>query len=131
MGQTSSLSHLGLVHQHGGRFDAAIDLHVQALRIVEDVGSAVDRVSVLVHVAEAYRLAARPRQAVDHYRQAELHWGLGLALHDAGDLAEARDAWRSFSTILHRLRLITADEMRAIDSGPPPPATPQAIRRQL
>ncbi|MBF8191958.1 tetratricopeptide repeat protein [Nonomuraea sp. K274] len=146
-GQASSLTHLGLAFQHGGRFDEAIELHLRAIRIVEQVGSPVDRVSMLIHLAEAYRLAGRPQQAVhrhrqaqkihhevgrpDGYREAELFWGLGLALHDAGDLSEARYAWHRSSTILHRLQLITTDEMRAIQTAAPPPLTPQAIQRQL
>ncbi|GLW09637.1 regulatory protein AfsR [Microtetraspora sp. NBRC 13810] len=146
-GQASSLSHLGLVYQHDGRFDEAIDLHHQAMEIVEEVGSQIDRVSVLVHLAEAHRLAAQPLRAVeryrqaqkihrdvgrpDGYRQAELYWGLGLALHDAGDAAEARQAWHRSSTILHRLGLISVEETQAIHTSPAPPATPQPIRRQL
>ncbi|GLW12784.1 regulatory protein AfsR [Microtetraspora sp. NBRC 13810] len=140
------LTHLGLAYQHAGRFEEAIDLHTRAMTIFQEFGVTVDSVCVRIHLGEAYRLAGRPDEAVWHirqaltlyradghvadYREAEISWGLGLALHDLGELEEARRFRRRSAAILHRLGLVTGEEKQAMETTAEH-NTPKVIQRQL
>ncbi|MEO3873679.1 BTAD domain-containing putative transcriptional regulator [Nonomuraea sp. B12E4] len=140
------LTHLGLAYQRAGRFDEAIDLHTRAMTIFQEFGVTIDGVCVRIHLGEAYRLAGKPEEAVSHYRQAlglyqadghladyreaEISWGLGLALHDLGELDEARRFRRRSAAILHRLGLVTGEEKHAMETSAEPD-TPKVIQRQL
>ncbi|MFC4006117.1 BTAD domain-containing putative transcriptional regulator [Nonomuraea purpurea] len=141
-----SLSHLGLAYQRIGWFDEAIDVCSQAIDILEEADVIVDLVSVMGNLAEAYRLAGRPQEAVTHYRralaryeaaglggdyrEAEIMWGLGNALNDGGENVEARLFWNRSIGILYRLGLVTSEERHAIYHSAVP-ATPQVIQRML
>ncbi|MFC7592063.1 ATP-binding protein [Nonomuraea antimicrobica] len=140
------LTHLGLAYQRAGRFDEAVDLHTRAMATFRSFGSALDIVSVQVHLGEAYRLAGDPDEAVRQYRQAlaryradgriadyreaEISWGLGLALHDLGEWDQARRFRRRSAVILHHLGLVSAEERHAMETTAEPD-TPRVIRRQL
>ncbi|SDJ43752.1 AfsR/SARP family transcriptional regulator [Nonomuraea jiangxiensis] len=140
----ANLSNLGLTYQHAGRISAAIDAHTRSIALLEEAGAAADGVTALGNLAEAYRLGGEYEQAMachrralrtlrdngqsDDYRTAEISWGLGLALHETGEAAEARRHWRASAAILHALGLITAEDRRAIDTSALP-ATPEVIRR--
>ena len=146
-GEAAGLSHLGLAYQRVGRFEEAVELHHRALALLREVGAApVDLVPVIVHLAEAYRVAGMPGEAVTHYRhaldvyvnvghgrdyrEAEISWGLGLALHDTGEHEQARRLWRRSGVTLHRLGLISAGERNTIETSASP-GTPDVIQRQL
>ncbi|MEO3876554.1 tetratricopeptide repeat protein [Nonomuraea sp. B12E4] len=127
-----------------GRISEAIDAHNRSIALLEEAGAAADGVTALGNLAEAYRLGGEYEQAMACHRRAlrtlrdngqfggyptaEISWGLGLALHETGELAEARGHWRESVAILHSLGLITAEDRRAIDTSAIP-ATPGVIRR--
>lgn len=140
----ANLSNLGLTYQRAGRFDEAVDAHTRSIALLEEAGAAADGITALGNLAEAYRLGGEHGQAIachrralrtlrdhgqfDDYRTAEISWGLGLALHETGELGEARRRWSESAAILHALGLITAEERLAVDTSAFP-ATPEVIRR--
>ncbi|MBE1591786.1 BTAD domain-containing putative transcriptional regulator [Nonomuraea angiospora] len=145
-GQGAILTHLGLVYQRAGRFAEAVEAGVRSVAILEETGAALDAVTALANLAEAYRLAGDPARAVAHHREAlaryraaghggdyveaESLWGLGHALSESGECDEARRLWRRAAAILHGLGLITAEERHSIENDDVP-ATPQVIQRML
>ncbi|MFF4622098.1 AfsR/SARP family transcriptional regulator [Nonomuraea jabiensis] len=145
-GQGAILTHLGLVYQRAGRFAEAVEAGVRSVAILEETGAALDAVTALANLAEAYRLAGDPARAVAHHREAlaryraagrggdyveaESLWGLGHALSESGECDEARRLWRRSAAILHDLGLITTEERHSIENDDVP-AVPQVIRRML
>ncbi|MEV4017888.1 BTAD domain-containing putative transcriptional regulator [Nonomuraea angiospora] len=145
-GQGATLTHLGLVYQRAGRFAEAVEAGARAVAILEETGAALDTVTALANLAEAYRLAGDPGRAVAHHREAlaryraaghggdyveaESLWGLGHALSESGECDEARRLWRRSAAILHGLGLITAEERHSIENDDVP-AVPQVIQRML
>ncbi|MEU6717373.1 BTAD domain-containing putative transcriptional regulator [Nonomuraea sp. NPDC046802] len=141
----AGLNHLGLVYQRAGRFSEAIEAGARSVALLEETSTAVDVLSALVNLAEAYRLAGDPEEAIAHhhevlaryraaghggdYVEAECLWGLGHALNDIGERGEARRLWRRSAVILHGLGLATAEERRSLESDDVP-VTPQVIQRQ-
>ncbi|MEV4019818.1 BTAD domain-containing putative transcriptional regulator [Nonomuraea angiospora] len=139
------LTHLGLAYQRAGRFAEAIAAHTRTIAILRKAGISAYLGLAVGHLAEAHRLAGDPGQAVVYYRHAlDLHreagpigefreadilWGLGRALHDADRAPDARRSWRRSIGIMRGLNLITAEERHALESSEVP-QTPQAIERQ-
>ncbi|WP_237105955.1 AfsR/SARP family transcriptional regulator [Nonomuraea sp. MG754425] len=142
--EAANLTHLGLAYQHAGRLDDAIEAHRSSIALMEGVGAIGDGTTALGNLADAYRLAGRYQQAVaayrralrtlrangqtDDYREAEIIWGLGLALHETGEQAEARVHWRAAAAILYGLGLVTPEEKHAIDTSAVP-VVPEVIQR--
>ncbi|MDP4511546.1 AfsR/SARP family transcriptional regulator [Nonomuraea turcica] len=139
------LTHLGLAYQRTGRFAEAIAAHTCTIAIYREAGISAYLGLAVGHLAEAHRLAGRPGQAVTYYqhaldlhreagpvsefRQADILWGLGRALHDAGRTSDALRSWRRSIAIMQDLNLITAEERHALENNETP-ATPQVIERQ-
>ncbi|GAA3836747.1 BTAD domain-containing putative transcriptional regulator [Sphaerisporangium flaviroseum] len=145
-GESAILTHLGLTYQRAGRFDEAIKAHAQATDVARGIGDVVKTLIALGNLAEALRLAGDPKQSAvtfeevlatgegaghsGTYWEAEHLWGLGRALHDLGESAQARRRWAESAAILHDLHLIDASELHAIQAGPLP-ETPDVIQRNL
>ncbi|MGN9844460.1 tetratricopeptide repeat protein [Nonomuraea sp. H19] len=140
-GQGASLSGLGLAYQKIGRLAEAIDAHARAVAIIRELGQDAALALALGNLAAARRLAGDPKGAIacfqealaiDHefcrgsYREAELLWGLGRALHDVGEPEPARRCWWESARILYDLGLITADQKHAIEATTLP-QTPSVI----
>jgi DNA-binding SARP family transcriptional activator/tetratricopeptide (TPR) repeat protein len=145
-GESAVLTHLGLTYQRAGRFSEAIKTHSQATDVAKETGDVVKMLIALGNLAEAQRLAGdSERSAVTFeevlaigrdaghsgtYWEAEHLWGLGRALHDLGQAAQARERWAKSATILHELQLITTGELHLIQTSPLP-ETPEIIQRNL
>ncbi|MET7336558.1 BTAD domain-containing putative transcriptional regulator [Nonomuraea sp. NPDC005650] len=145
-GQGVILTHLGLVYQRAGRFAEAVEAGVRSVEIMEEADAALDTVTALANLAEAYRLAGDPDQAVRHHREAlarhraaghggdyveaESLWGLGHALSEIGECGQARRLWHRSAAILHGLGLITAEERHSIENADVPDV-PDVIQRML
>ncbi|MDH2424005.1 BTAD domain-containing putative transcriptional regulator [Sphaerisporangium sp. TRM90804] len=110
-----------------GPFGEAGDAHDPVAALPRRTGDPVQAGQGYGGLAEAYRLAGRPDLAALWYykaleadlaggrggthRMAE-HWrGLGQAFQDLGDDEQAKECWRTSTTILHALHLINGVEL--------------------
>lgn len=145
-GQVDCLIAIGLLTAGDQRFNESITAHEEGIAIAES-GDDLWHVGVLRgNLADVYRRAGEPHRAItefekalelDHesgnagtYFEAEHLWCLGRALHEIGDVAGARRCWDRSAHVLRDLRLIGADDFKAL-LDTPAPDTPEVIARQL
>ena len=121
-----SLDRLGVVHQHLGSVDTAIDLHQKALDILNQTQSRWRRGDAIKHLADAYRAQGRIGHAIEHYRRARTvfheigdYWGeanllteLGHAQRTIGLADEARQSWQLAFSIFEEFGDTRAEEVR-------------------
>ena len=123
-----SLTWLGLVFQHLGSFDSAIDAHKNGLALLDQTQSRWHLTFALIRLAETYRVQGRFGEAIDQYQRArnvaremEDLWAeanilmeLGQAQKAEGREGEASQSWRLALSIFEEFSDARADQLRIL-----------------